>query len=228
MNIEILKLLKGAKQASGLTVVIDVFRAFSTACYIINQNGKLFVTDSIDVAENFKYRNSSTVTAGERKGIKIEGFDFGNSPFEVNNTKFSNNPVVLTTSAGTKGIINARNASKIITGSFVNAESIVSFIKSRGFKKVSLVAMGNNGVEINKEDMMCARYIKNRVLDKKTNIDPKNLEDLLKDAGKRFFDKNNKESYPQDYYLSLKINKFDFVLEAIKIKDSLYRLKKIE
>ena len=33
MDIKILQLLEGAKKATGLTVVIDVFRAFSTACY---------------------------------------------------------------------------------------------------------------------------------------------------------------------------------------------------
>ena len=38
MHIEVLDLIEGAKQARGLTVIIDVFRAFSTACYVV-QNG---------------------------------------------------------------------------------------------------------------------------------------------------------------------------------------------
>ncbi len=33
MNIKILQLLEGAQNALGLTVIIDVFRAFTTACY---------------------------------------------------------------------------------------------------------------------------------------------------------------------------------------------------
>ena len=34
MQIDILQLTEGAKRAKGTTVVIDVFRAFSTACYL--------------------------------------------------------------------------------------------------------------------------------------------------------------------------------------------------
>ena len=34
MNIEILHLIEGAKQADGLVVIIDVFRAFSMECYL--------------------------------------------------------------------------------------------------------------------------------------------------------------------------------------------------
>ncbi|SCP99363.1 2-phosphosulfolactate phosphatase [Anaerobium acetethylicum] len=34
IKIEILQLLDGARQAKGLTVIIDVFRAFSLECYI--------------------------------------------------------------------------------------------------------------------------------------------------------------------------------------------------
>ena len=43
VKIKILNLLEGAKQADGLTVIIDVFRAFSVACniYIIMVPNKL-------------------------------------------------------------------------------------------------------------------------------------------------------------------------------------------
>ena len=33
MKIQILELIEGAKRAEGLTVIIDVFRAFTTECY---------------------------------------------------------------------------------------------------------------------------------------------------------------------------------------------------
>jgi len=34
MEIRILELIEGAKKAEGLTVIIDVFRAFSLECYL--------------------------------------------------------------------------------------------------------------------------------------------------------------------------------------------------
>ena len=33
MRVQILELIEGAKKAEGLTVIIDVFRAFTTECY---------------------------------------------------------------------------------------------------------------------------------------------------------------------------------------------------
>ena len=41
MNIKILKLIEGAKKAEGLTVIIDVFRAFTVACYAFNNGARI-------------------------------------------------------------------------------------------------------------------------------------------------------------------------------------------
>ena len=35
MKIQILQMIEGARKARGLTVVIDVFRAFSLECYLM-------------------------------------------------------------------------------------------------------------------------------------------------------------------------------------------------
>ncbi len=37
-NINILHLIEGAKQAKGLMVIIDVFRAFSLECYLYDMD----------------------------------------------------------------------------------------------------------------------------------------------------------------------------------------------
>ena len=34
MKVEILEFVEGARHAQGVTVIIDVFRAFSVACYV--------------------------------------------------------------------------------------------------------------------------------------------------------------------------------------------------
>ena len=38
MNIEIKHLIEGAKEAKGIVVIIDVFRAFSVEAYLANNN----------------------------------------------------------------------------------------------------------------------------------------------------------------------------------------------
>jgi 2-phosphosulfolactate phosphatase len=45
MHIDILDLIEGAKQAQGLTVIIDVFRAFSTACYVVRNGARQIIPE---------------------------------------------------------------------------------------------------------------------------------------------------------------------------------------
>ena len=43
MNIEILHLIEGAKKAKGVTVVIDVFRAFTVEAYVMSRGAKKII-----------------------------------------------------------------------------------------------------------------------------------------------------------------------------------------
>ena len=63
---------------------------------------------------------------------------------------FSGKTVIHTTSAGTQGLVNAVQADEVITGSFVNAEAIVSYIRRQAPAMVSLVSMGTAARQITK------------------------------------------------------------------------------
>ena len=55
MNIKILHLLTGAKEATGLTVIIDVFRAFSLEAYLFSQGAEvIYPIGSIEKALELK------------------------------------------------------------------------------------------------------------------------------------------------------------------------------
>ena len=47
MEIRILELIEGAKKAEGLTVIIDVFRAFSLECYLYARGADWMQTRTI-------------------------------------------------------------------------------------------------------------------------------------------------------------------------------------
>ncbi|MFP4661579.1 MAG: 2-phosphosulfolactate phosphatase [Halanaerobiales bacterium] len=171
MEIKYFQLIEGARKAEGLTVIIDVFRAFSTACYVFNNNArKIIPVGKLDRAYRLKKENEDLVLMGEREGKTLPGFDYGNSPTLIRDVNFKNKTVVHTTSAGTQGIINASSAEEIITGSFVNAEAIVRYIYARNPKKVSLVAMGDAGLESAAEDILCAEYIRYLLNDRISGI----------------------------------------------------------
>lgn len=230
MQIKKLKFLKGAAKAEGLTVIIDVFRAYTTAAYLFaNQAESIFIVSKIETAKQLKQKLKKPVLIGERKGIKIEEFDFNNSPYFISQHNFTDKNIILSTSAGTKGIIAAKNAGEIITGSFVNIAAVADYIKNKDPKIVSLVAMGNNGVTEADEDNLYADQLRRILAGKKTLSQAEIKKRLRSPAGDRFFVEETQSEMPaQDFEYCLKLNKFNFVIKAEKIDSDIYQLKRKE
>ncbi|SHF54932.1 2-phosphosulfolactate phosphatase [Mariniphaga anaerophila] len=215
MNIQILQLLEGARAATGLTVVIDVFRAFSTACYVTEKGAeKIIPVGDIEKAYSLKEKHPDFILMGERNEKKPPRFDYGNSPTQLQNTDLKGKTIVHTTSSGTQGIAGAKGASEIITGSFVNAGAIINYIKSKNPKNVSLVCMGYACEFPTDEDTLCAEYIRNALLGQPNNFD--NMKKTIwEGSGKRFFEPEKQEWAPkEDFNLCLELNKFNFVLKV--------------
>jgi 2-phosphosulfolactate phosphatase len=217
MKIEILQLTDGAEKAKGLTVIIDVFRAFSTACYVFAAGAeKIIPVEHLEQAFNLKKKLNNVVMLGERNEQKVPGFDFGNSPTHIMNQDFSNKTIIMTTSSGTRGIANAILADEIITGSFVNAGAIIDYIRRKNPPVVSLVCMGYEGRYPTQEDTLFAEYVRDRLQNKETNFD--NTKQILRTGdGARLLDPANEEWSPaSDFELCLTTNRFDFVLKIEK------------
>jgi 2-phosphosulfolactate phosphatase len=227
MEVKVLQLLEGAKDARGLTVIIDVFRAFSTACYTFDCGVKrIFPIGDINLAYRLKEENPDFVLIGERNEQKPPGFDFGNSPSQLISGNLKGKTVVHTTSSGTQGIANAVNADEIITGSFVNAGAIVKYIQQRRPKTVSLVCMGYACEYPTDEDTLCAEWIKNELEGIPNNF-PAMVEIIRNGSGARFFDPEKQNWSPQaDFELCLDLNRFNFVLK-VKKDEGLNYLKRI-
>ena len=227
MNIKISEFIEGAEKAKGLTVIIDVFRAFSVACYLFDQGAKsVLPVETVSQAFLLREANPDFLLLGERNAKKVEGFDFGNSPTEILQHDLKNKTIIQTTSAGTRGLTRAVHAEEIITGSFLNIEAIVKYILRKNPEIVSLVAMGYNGETHTDEDFLCAEYIKNSL-----NHIPSDFESMKKKirkgSGARFFLPENASHSPSsDFALCMAIDKFPFVLQTQKINQHL-SLKKI-
>ncbi len=84
MKVDILEFVEGARRARGVTVIIDVFRAFSVACYAYDAGAAgIIATAGVEDAFRLKTAYTNSVLVGERDEKKIPGFDFGNSPTEI-------------------------------------------------------------------------------------------------------------------------------------------------
>lgn len=228
MNIKVLQLIEGAKRARGLAVIIDVFRAFTTECYVMaNGAEKIIPVGDIEAAYKLKEDNPDYFLIGERKCRMLPGFDYGNSPSQIEEVNFTGKTVIHTTSAGTQGIVNAIYADEIITGSFVNAKAVAEYIMRKNPTELSFVCMGLEGITSAYEDVFCAMYIKSILTNKRFELEPI-VEKLKKTTGKKFFEPENQEWGPKrDFYLCLQPNRFDFVLKVERQEAGNLYLRKI-
>lgn len=214
MNIEILHMIEGAKKAKGITVIIDVFRAFSVEAYFFaNGVKKIIPVGDAELAYKLKEENPDYILAGERHGKILPGFDVGNSPSELVKLDCENKTVVHTTSAGTQGIANALNADEVLGGSLVNAKAIADYIREKNPENVSLVCMGLEALSETEEDNLCAYYIKSILEGTYIDMDTE-IEKLKTTSGAKFFDKAQNDVFPEaDFGMCVQVDKFDFVMK---------------
>src|SRR5437868_6038312 len=98
-------------------VVIDLLRASTTICYALAAGARevipcLEVDDARRTAADLAA--SPPVLGGERKGIRIEGFDLGNSPDEYRPDTVGGRTVVFTTTNGTAAMQRCRPARRVL------------------------------------------------------------------------------------------------------------------
>jgi 2-phosphosulfolactate phosphatase len=94
------------------------------------------------------------------------------------------------------------------------AESIVRYLKSKAPDVVSLVAMGNVGVEPNEEDESCAEYIEGRLRGEKPDFNEMRRRIRAAPSGAKFFDSARPQFREEDFHLALELDRFGFVLRV--------------
>lgn len=150
---------ESALEESAVVVVVDVLRATSTICQALAAGAREvvpFVEISQALAAAEKAGRSKVVLGGERKGVRIEGFDLGNSPAEYTPAAIQGRPVFMTTSNGTRAMQHACRAANVIAGSFLNLSAVVEALKDK--PQIDILCAGTDGSETS-EDMLLAGAI---------------------------------------------------------------------
>jgi len=148
-----------------MAVVIDVLRASSTICTSLAAGAKEVIPiRSVAEAKRAKARlGQAAFVAGERGGLKIRGFDAGNSPAEFTQEKVSGRTVLLTTTNGTSALLKAHRAVKTYVGCLLN-ERAVGLALLKGKEPVRLIAAGFEGLW-SADDFYCAGSIVSTLLE---------------------------------------------------------------
>lgn len=136
-------------------VVIDVLRASTTITTALAVGAReivpcLEVEEAQQVAAE---RGDTVLKGGERGGLPIDGFEFGNSPSEYTTERVSGKTIAFTTTNGTKAMQRCREADLVVIGSFVNLAAVCQILADK--QDVVLLCAGTCG-EITAEDALFA------------------------------------------------------------------------
>ena len=218
MEIRLGSLVRDAREAAGTVIVIDVFRAFTTAA-IAFSNGAAKITLVAEAADALAlYRSGvGNVLMGEVDGKRPEGFDYGNSPYEISRVDLTGQALVQSTRAGTVGVaaaFNSPEAKTIYLGSFAVADATVRAVLQDNPELVTILAMGDQGAVRADEDEHCGIYLRNLLEGRQP--DPEAVRRLIMAGGatQKFFDDRQPQYHPQDVELALQFSRYSFAMRV--------------
>lgn len=204
-----------AAGATGVAVIIDVFRAFTTAAVALaNGAERIVMVGDLDEALALRDSGLGRYCLGERRGVRPERFDFGNSPAEIAGRRFDGETLIQTTSNGTRGILAAGRAQRVYAGALVTAEATVRAIRQGAESDVALVAMGEKDWVRTEEDDLCALYIRARLLGRAP--DREALRRLVETMSSR---SDTATLSREDMDACLDLDAFDFAVRVRTIDD---------
>lgn len=142
-----------------IVVVIDMLRATSVITTAI-ANGANRVIPLLTVEEALelsKQNRKHYILGGERKAVKIQGFDLSNSPLDYKSEVVNGKDVILTTTNGTRAINACHKAKRIFIGSMLNGKAVVGKLRELNEDMV-FVNAGTVG-QFSMDDFICAGYM---------------------------------------------------------------------
>jgi 2-phosphosulfolactate phosphatase len=210
MKIHIDSLITGASRAKGAVVIIDVFRAFTTAALAFSRGvKKIYLVPDVTRAKALKDMGLADYCVGEVGGKKPLEFDIGNSPYEITKLDLKNKTLILSTRAGVVGVDSVETADVIMGASLVNAFATCKWLVNNKFQEITIVAMGWAGEIRSDEDELCAMYMRNILENRKTDHNSIKNIILASPHAAKFDDVNQPWYHYQDRDLALDIDSID-------------------
>lgn len=143
-----------------VVVVIDVLRASSTILTaLMNQAKGIIPVEDMGEASRISQSvdSDNLLLCGEKDGVKIEGYDLGNSPLEYTVEQVKGKTLIFNTTNGTKAVKKAVGSRNLFIGSFLNLSTIVHTLNNES-RDIVLICAGWRG-RMAIEDLLLAGNI---------------------------------------------------------------------
>lgn len=128
-------------------VVIDVLRASTTIVAALLAGAREVIpVDDVEqaVLSAGQLGKERILLTGERQGLKINGFDLGNSPLDYTPERVSGKTILMTTTNGTRAFRAVSTAHTVVCGTLLNAAGIAEFCQELNMD-VTLLCAGTHG-----------------------------------------------------------------------------------
>lgn len=219
--------LAEAHRASGVVVVIDVLRAFTTAAFAFQGGAeKIIPVASVNEAFELGLRFPGSLIMGELDGYKPEGFDLGNSPTKIQAVDLDGRSLIQRTSAGTQGITRAVKADRILAASFVVAKATADYLQGLNPAVISFIVTGESLGRDGDEDRACGEYIKALLENTKPNPADYVARVSTSDVGRAFMGGYLPYLLRADFNVCTQVDIFNFLL-TVQREDSLLVMRRM-
>jgi 2-phosphosulfolactate phosphatase len=210
--------LETCHTATGIVLVIDVLRAFSTASYAFSRGAKeIMLVREVDEALELKKQIPNSKVMGEVGGLPPEGFDFGNSPTRILEQALTGITLIQRTGAGTQGAVRSKNANILLAVSFVVAKATMEYVLRLKPEEITFVITG--GAD-NAEDLACAEFLQKQFLGQP--VDRYDYIHRVISSRDAFQHMDDHPQFPRsDLDYCTRINAFDFAMPIIRENNQL-------
>lgn len=173
-------------------VFIDVLRATSTMTVALTHGAERIIPVA-DAQEALRIKErmiaerpamaGRILTGGERYGVKIAGFDLGNSPAEYTPEQVGGKTILFSTTNGTRAILSLKSGrTRKFLGSFLAADALVRYLAdTESIQSVAIICAGTDR-QYTEEDLLLAGLFTDSIAERlesaETNMD------TVKKAGK--------------------------------------------
>ena len=146
-------------------VVINVLRA-TTSIVEALANGAVGVYPTTSAENAAKLAASlgreDTLLCGERKGVKVDGFDLGNSPAEFTAAVVDGKKLVMSTPNGTRVFSSASEAQRVLVCAFTNLGAVAAAV---AIDETLAVLCAGQEDRFSIDDALCAGHLIRRVIE---------------------------------------------------------------
>ncbi|MER3500546.1 MAG: hypothetical protein C4295_03550 [Candidatus Fervidibacterota bacterium] len=164
---------KGCQRANELravAIIVDALRASATLSALMALGvEEVWVVAEVAEAWRLKREMPDALLVGERKSVKVPGFDFSNSPTEIWQAgDLTGRRAIFTSTTGARRILACRQAQAVLIGTTVNATAVAQAARrlaQRFNAPIVIVASGvyGEGDEWAQEDVAAAWVIAERL-----------------------------------------------------------------